>query len=102
MIPVMMLAACQPKEVKAPALDPTDMDLSVKPGDDFFLYANGGWMKKNPLKPEYARFGSFDVLREQNVENLNALFSEMTEMTPEPGTVEQKIVDLYKQGLDLL
>ena len=100
MIPVMMLAACQPKEVKAPALDPTDMDLSVKPGDDFFLYANGGWMKKNPLKPEYARFGSFDVLREQNVENLNALFSEMTEMTPEPGTVEQKIVDLYKQGLD--
>ena len=69
MIPVMMLAACQPKEVKAPALDPTDMDLSVKPGDNFFLYANGGWMKKNPLKPEYARFGSFDVLREQNVEN---------------------------------
>ena len=100
MIPVMMLAACQPKEVKAPALDPTDMDLSVKPGDDFFLYANGGWMKKNPLKPEYARFGSFDVLREQNVENLNALFSEMTTLTPEPGTVDQKIVDLYKQGLD--
>ncbi|MCR4824192.1 MAG: M13 family metallopeptidase [Bacteroidales bacterium] len=100
MIPVMMLAACQPKETKAPVLDPTDMDLSVKPGDDFFLYANGGWMKKNPLKAEYARFGSFDVLREQNVENLNALFSEMTEMTPEPGTIDQKIVDLYKQGLD--
>ncbi|MBQ9451508.1 MAG: M13 family metallopeptidase [Bacteroidales bacterium] len=100
MIPVMMLAACQPKEAKAPALDPTDMDLSVKPGDDFFLYANGGWMKKNPLKPEYARFGSFDVLREQNVENLNALFSEMTTMNPEAGTIDQKIVDLYKQGLD--
>ena len=52
MIPVMMLAACQPKEAKVPALDPTDMDLSVKPGDDFYLYANGGWMQKNPLKPE--------------------------------------------------
>ena len=100
MIPVMMLAACQPKETKAPALDPTDMDLSVKPGDDFFLYANGGWMQKNPLKPEYARFGSFDVLRERNVEDLNALFSEMTTMNPEPGTIDQKIVDLYKQGLD--
>ncbi len=100
MIPVMMLAACQPKEVKAPALDPTDMDLSVKPGEDFFLYANGGWMKKNPLKAEYARFGSFDVLREKNVEDLNALFSEMTTMNPEPGTIDQKIVDLYKQGLD--
>jgi putative endopeptidase len=100
MIPVMMLAACQPKETKVPVLDPTDMDLSVAPGEDFFLYANGGWMEKNPLKPEYARFGSFDVLREQNVENLNALFSEMTQMNPEAGTIEQKIVDLYKQGLD--
>jgi putative endopeptidase len=100
MIPVLMLAACQPKETKAPALDTTDMDLSVKPGDDFFLYANGNWMKKNPLKPEYARFGSFDVLREKNVEDLNALFAEMSELNPEPGTIEQKIVDLYKQGLD--
>ncbi len=100
MIPVMMLAACQPKEVKTPALDPTDMDLSVKPGDNFFQYANGGWMKKNPLKAEYARFGSFDVLREKNVEDLNALFSEMTKMDPEAGTIDQKIVDLYKQGLD--
>jgi putative endopeptidase len=100
MIPVMMLAACQPKDVKAPALDPTDMDLAVAPGEDFFLYANGGWMQKNPLKAEYARFGSFDVLREKNVEDLNALFSEMTEMNPEAGTIDQKIVDLYKQGLD--
>ena len=100
MIPVMMLAACQTKEAKVPALDPTDMDLTVAPGENFFLYANGGWMQKNPLKPEYARFGSFDVLREKNVEDLNALFSEMTEMNPEAGTVDQKIVDLYKQGLD--
>ena len=96
MIPVMMLAACQPKENKVPALDPSDMDLSVAPGQNFYLYANGGWMAKNPLKPEFARFGSFDVLREQNVENLNALFAGMTELSPEPGTTEQKIVDLYK------
>ena len=100
MIPAMMLAACQPKENKVPALDPTDMDLAVAPGEDFYLYANGGWMKKNPLKPEYARFGSFDVLREQNIKNLNELFSGMTSLTPEPGSTEQKIVDLYKQGLD--
>ncbi len=100
MIPVMVLAACQPQETKTPALDPTDMDLNVKAGDDFFLYANGGWMKKNPLKAEYARFGSFDVLREKNVEDLNALFAEMTTMNPEPGSIDQKIVDLYKLGLD--
>ena len=52
MIPAVMLASCQNTEPKVPALDPTDMDLSVAPGEDFYLYANGGWMKKNPLKPE--------------------------------------------------
>ncbi|MCR5351239.1 MAG: M13 family metallopeptidase, partial [Bacteroidales bacterium] len=97
-----MLAACQPKGEKTPALNPADMDVTVAPGTDFYLYANGGWIKNNPLKAEYARFGSFDVLREQNVENLNALFSEMTTMNPKAGTIEQKIVDLYKQGLDSL
>ena len=100
MIPVMMLAACQPKEAKVPAINLADLDTSVAAGEDFYQYANGGWMKNNPLKPEYGRFGSFDMLREQNVENLNALFSEMTTMNPEPGTIDQKIVDLYKQGLD--
>ena len=100
MSPVLMLAACQPKGAKVPAIDKADMDLSVKPGDDFYRYANGGWMQNNPLKAEYARFGSFDVLRERNVEDLNALFAEMTTMNPEPGTIDQKIVDLYKQGLD--
>lgn len=102
MIPMMMLAStsCQQKVEKVPAIDMTDMDLTVSPGEDFFQYANGGWIKKNPLKPEYARFGSFDVLRENNVVRLNDLFAEMAKMTPEAGTVDQKIVDLYKQGLD--
>ena len=95
-----MLAACQPKGEKVPAIDLTDMDLTVSPGDDFYQYANGGWIAKNPLKPEYASFGSFDVLRENNVTRLNDLFAEMSEMSPKAGTVDQKIVDLYKQGLD--
>ena len=100
LLPLVMLAACQPKGEKVPAIDLTDMDLTVSPGDDFYQYANGGWMAKNPLKPEYASFGSFDALRENNVTRLNDLFAEMAEMSPEPGTIDQKIVDLYKQGLD--
>ena len=99
-LPLVMLAACQPKGEKVPAIDITDMDLTVSPGDDFYQYANGGWIAKNPLKPEYASFGSFDVLRENNVTRLNDLFAEMAEMSPAAGTVDQKIVDLYKQGLD--
>ena len=93
-LPLVMLAACQPKGEKVPAIDITDMDLTVSPGDDFYQYANGGWIAKNPLKPEYASFGSFDVLRENNVTRLNYLFAEMAEMSPAAGTVDQKIVDL--------
>ena len=43
-------------------LDMSNMDNSVKPQDDFFHYACGGWMKKNPLPAAYSRYGSFDVL----------------------------------------
>ncbi|WP_302252834.1 hypothetical protein [uncultured Alistipes sp.] len=56
MLALTALAACQPKTEKMPAIDMTDLDLTVAPGDDFYRYANGGWMQKNPLKPEYARF----------------------------------------------
>lgn len=100
MIPICLLASCQTKEAEIPAIDLTDLDLSVAPSDNFYKYANGGWMQKHPLSAEYARYGSFDVLAENNQIRLNDLFKEMSTMTPEFGTVEQKIVDLYKQGLD--
>lgn len=100
MITLALLASCQPKTEKVPAIDLSDMDLNVAPGQDFYQYANGGWMEKNPLPAEFARFGSFDMLRENNVERLNELFAGMAELTPKTGTVDQKIVDLYKQGLD--
>ena len=101
-LPLMMLASCNQKPAGVPAIDLTDLDTSVAPGTDFYTYANGGWIAKNPLKPEYARYGSFDVLAENNQIRLNDLFSSMTTMKTEPGSVDQKIADLYKQGLDSL
>ena len=77
MMPLLILAACQGNK-KVEGLNPADMDLSVAPGDNFYQYANGGWIKNNPLRPEYARYGSFDALSEANEENLNAL--KQTEM----------------------
>lgn len=99
-IPMMTMVSCSQKQASVPAIDPTDFDTTVSPAEDFYAYVNGGWMKKNPLKAEYARFGSFDVLSENNQIRLNDLFSSMTTMKTEAGSVDQKIADLYKQGLD--
>ncbi|MBQ3873673.1 MAG: M13 family metallopeptidase [Bacteroidales bacterium] len=95
---LLTFAACAPKG--APALDITDLDTSVSPKEDFYQYATGGWQAKNPLRPEFSRYGSFDALRENAQENLNAMFESLTTSSAEKGTVEQKIADLYKMALD--
>ena len=94
------MAACQNNNTKTPAIDLTNFDLSVAPNTDFYQYATGGWQKNNPLKPEFSRYGSFDVLRENNEKRINRLFQEMAKLETAPGSVEQKIADLYKMGLD--
>ena len=82
------------------ALDMSNLDTSVSPKVDFYQYATGGWQKNNPLRPEFARYGSSDALREQAQKNLNELFESMITSGAEPGTVNQKISDLYKMALD--
>ena len=100
MISFAMLASCGPKQEKVPAIDLANLDTEVSPGADFYKYAVAGWQKSHPLGAEYARFGTFDQLREDNVERLNDLFASMATMKTKKGSVDQKIVDLYKQGLD--
>ncbi len=60
-------------EKNPPAFDTKNMDKSVKPGADFFSYANGGWCKHNPIPPEYARWGTFNELIERNNDALHAI-----------------------------
>ena len=60
MAATLTFAACGPEQAKVPAIDLTNFDTSVSPAVDFYQYATGGWQKKNPLRPEFARFGTFD------------------------------------------
>ena len=102
MMTAFVAASCCSDKQNAPkkGIDQSYLDTTVSPKVDFYAHAAGGWMKANPLKPEFARFGSFDVIAEATRENLNALFADMAKMDAEFGTIDQKISDLYKMGLD--
>ena len=83
-----MAASCTGgKQAKISGIDLSYLDTTASPATDFYQYATGGWQKNNPLKPEYARFGSFDYLNDNNEDRLNQLFKEMTQMTAEKGSV---------------
>jgi len=76
------------------------MDTSVSPSQDFYVYANGSWLKNNPIPPEYSAWGSFKVV----TENVQALIHQMiikaAKSNAQPGSIEQKIGDFYFSGMD--
>jgi putative endopeptidase len=94
------MASCGGSNKKTAGIDLANLDNSVAPNEDFYQYATGGWQKANPLKPEFSRYGSFDVLRENNEVRIRDLFATMEKTQAETGSVEQKIGDLYRLGLD--
>ena len=96
----MTAAACNGTGEKVPAIDVTNFDTTVSPGEDFYGYATGGWQKKHPLKPEYSRYGAFEMLNDNNQKRLNDLFVSMQDMKTEPGSPERKIADLYRMAMD--
>ncbi len=78
-------------------------DPTVEPrhhGVDFYRYANGGWQKANPLPAEYSRYGSFEVLAENNLERLHGLVGEITAGEHQSGTIPYKIATVYNQAMD--
>lgn len=77
-----------------------NMDLAVQPGTDFYRYACGGWMKNNPLKPEYARFGSFNTVAEENNKRIREIIEGLAEQPQGHGSLGQKIGDLYALRMD--
>lgn len=94
------LASCGPKKTAVPAIDLKNFDESIALNEDFYQHFTGGWQQANPLKPEYARFGAFDILRENNEYRIKDLFASLAKQKAEKGSVAQKIADLYRLGLD--
>lgn len=84
-----------------PAINPANMDVSVKPGNDFYSYVNGGWIRNNPLKPEYSRYGVFDKLANDNLDHIRTIVAEAAQkMDQSQGTLSQKITTFYNLGMD--
>jgi putative endopeptidase len=83
-------------------IDPANMDLSVKPGDDFFEYADGNWIKNNPIPAKETRWGSFGMLNQENTERLLDLLAEVSKTSHPAGTLEQRVGDLYASAMDSL
>lgn len=81
-------------------LNGADLDKSVRPTDDFYQFACGGWMQAHPLPAAYSRYGSFDKLGEDNVKRINGILNELKTKEYAEGTTERKLSDLYKLATD--
>ncbi len=80
-----------------------NLDVAVDPRQDFYGYACGGWQKSHPLEGEYSQFGTFNVLAEAARDNVRSLIETLSEDDDSkiPGTIAQKISDLYAMGMDM-
>ena len=100
---MMSLAGCDKRPAPLTAgINPADMDTTIAPGTDFYHYACGGWIKNHPLTAEYSQFGTFNELRENNRKQLHDIITALAapEAENQPGSIEQKIGDLYNIVMD--
>ena len=81
-------------------IDPTLLDPSVDPGDDFFAYANAKWLAANPLTDEFARYGAFDMLGEKSTADVERLVADLVASNPAPESQARRIVDAFNTYSD--
>jgi putative endopeptidase len=99
---LLALAACNDKTKTYADNDPVfkNMDPSVKPGDDFFKYANGTWLKKNPIPAAYASWGIGNVVEEELRNRMKKINEDALKANSPKGSNTQKIGDFYYSGMD--
>jgi putative endopeptidase len=96
----MILLACNENKQTVKGIDLANLDTTVVAGNDFYQYADGGWIASHPLKQEYARFGTFDELGEKSQEQVKDLITNLSANANEQGSIAQKIGDLYALAMD--
>ena len=99
-LPVMAIAITQTAAAQSIGIKLENMNPTAKPGTDFYEYACGGWLKANPLGPEYARFGSFNTVDEENDRRIREIIEGLAQQQNKPGSLAQKIGDLYTLRMD--
>ena len=90
-----LLSICWSASAQTVAFDVTRMDSSVEACDDFFQYANGNWVKRTEIPGAYARWGSFNILAENNNNALRQILETAAKAKAAPGSNEQLIGDYY-------
>ena len=86
---------------KLTGIDIENLDQTVDPATDFYRYANGGWMKRNPLPAAYSRYGAMQKLGEANNERIRSILDGLKGSSYAPGTTERKLSDLYMLAMDM-
>ncbi|MDN3587720.1 M13 family metallopeptidase [Pedobacter aquatilis] len=105
---LLILAACQNDkshqanegDQRTVFFDTAGMDTTVKPGDNFFLYANGKWIKDTEIPKTETGWGSFYTLYNDNIKNLKGILEQAAKGNAAKGTAEQKVGDFYASGMD--
>ena len=96
-----LITSCNNKEAAPkPDILAANLDSSVKPGEDFFEYANGGWLKKNPIPGEQSSWGIGNLVIEENLKRLREISEKAAASNAAKGSNDQKIGDFWSMAMD--
>ena len=96
-----LISSCNNKQATPkPDILAANLDSTVKPGEDFFEYANGGWLKKNPIPGEQSSWGIGNLVIEENLKRLREISEKAAAANAAKGSNDQKIGDFWSMAMD--